>query len=213
MEREQDLNQDRKDVLAELINVGLGHACGKMGEMLGMVVQMEVPTVDLLPLGKVRARLVELDPGEILAVSMDITLGMDGRATMLFPPVSAATFVAVLSGDDPTTMSEEELLHQYAEDPDGALTEIGNIVINGVVGSVANGLHERVGFSVPDTTKETMAMLLERYSGDKEQRILFTIAGFSINEINITGNVSMLFHVDSVLPLMEALDRAMEELW
>ncbi len=205
------LNNGRRDVLAELINVGLGHACGAMGDLLGFAVQMGVPTVDLLTLDEARAKIAETDDTNSMAVSLDISDGMDGRASLVFPPVSAAAFIGALMGDDVKNLTEAELLENYKDDPDECLTEVGNIVINGVVGAVANGIQQKVEFSVPQTNKCSIAKLISEYSGEDE-RILFTIAGFSIEAINVSGNITMLFHVESVAEMMEALDRLLERL-
>ena len=209
----EELNQDRQDVLTELINVGFGHACGAMGEMLGTAVQMEVPTVELLKSRDTERGLSALDPGDVTIVSIGISDGIQGSATLVFPALSAATIIAALSGEDPTRFSDDELLSQYGEDPDDAVIEFGNIVISAVVGAVANGLHERVVFSRPVATYETMRDLAIRYVKKEDNQILFTVARFGINQINVTGNVCMLLQVESVARLMEALDNAMEGLW
>ncbi len=89
-----------------------------------------------------------------------------------------------------------------------ALKEIGNIVINSLVGTMANELGVLVNFMVPTFTLEDGSSLA-RVSSDVA--VILTILRFFSPKLDITGNFLMTFKVDSFELLNEGIDRYLKK--
>jgi len=65
-----------------------------------------------------------------------------GNAALIFSPESAMILVSTLT-DEPPIPGEMDALCM------GTLTEVGNILMNGVIGSISNALQAKMHFSLP----------------------------------------------------------------
>lgn len=199
------LSETRRDVLTELINVGLGHAAGVMNAMTGLPVNLDVPKVDLLSVEEIELAFSRRFGDRVSSVCLDFEGGFAGRATLVFPDASANKLVAALHGLEWDPRGPVPALPAVA-DPIGDLQEIGNVLINNVLGAVANGLRQRLDFSVPVAAQQTVHDLVTEGAGNRPQQILTATTGFSVDHLQVYGLVTLLFEVGSVERLMEALD-------
>lgn len=106
----------QRDALAELANIGCGRACTALGELLGRVVDLSVPTVQALDL----ADAVEaLGPAEdlVTAVVLPTEGDMEAAVMLVFEGRDVARLGSLL-GVDPAD-------HEMAV---SAMSEIGNIL-------------------------------------------------------------------------------------
>lgn len=200
------LSDTRRDVLAELINVGLGHAAGILNQMTALPVRLEVPNVELLTLAELELVFTRRFGERISSVCLDFAGGFAGKATLVFPAESAVKIVAALNGLEWDPDGPVPDLPAGA-DPVGDLQEVGNVLINSVMGAVANGLHQRLDFSVPVATQQTVRDLVETKSAVNEEQVLVATTGFSIEHLRVDGVITLLFQVGSVEMLMEAIDQ------
>ena len=192
------LNETQRDVLGELINVGLGHAAGQLNELLGHKVRLAVPRVEVLSVEEAGDRFEEFLGRDISAVTLDFSGGMDGSATLMVPPDSSEKLVdAIARADDmdPASLDVQETIE-----------EVGNILINSILGAVANGLHQKLDFTVPCTRETSVREIVIAGVDQEKGEILTAHTGFSIDSLDIAGSVSLIFQVGSLQNLIEALD-------
>lgn len=192
------LNETHKDVLGELINVGLGHAAGQLNELIGYQVYLEVPHVELLSIPEAEDRFEGHLSGPVSSVSLDFSGGMEGSATLMIPPESAAKLVdAIAKADDmdPASLDVSETME-----------EVGNIVINSILGAVSNGLHQKLDFSVPCTRRISVRDLVIGGTESEPEQILTAHTGFTIDQLEIKGSISLIFQIGSLQSLLQALD-------
>jgi len=137
------LNHDQEDVLSELMNMGVGRASAILNEMIGHHIRLHVPTVKLIRKEHL-SQYVAYDEHESLSsVQMGFQGHFDGNAVLVFPQEAASILVSSLTDEPQDSPDMNEL-------KSGTLTEIGNILINGVMVSMANFLDVRLNYAVPD---------------------------------------------------------------
>jgi chemotaxis protein CheC len=182
------LISDEEDVLGELVNIGVGRAAATLSELIGTRIELSVPRTTLLLSGK----LADFDPGEdgpSLAVVQDFSGLFAGRSALLFPRSSGLRLAQILGEiDGPVDELDPEL--------SGILTEVGNIMLNGVLGSVANILETRFDYSVPRFFAEPPRDLALIGPLRGVPALLLADARFLVRESDIRGS------------LLIALDRA-----
>jgi chemotaxis protein CheC len=195
------ISAERRDALAELVNIGVGRAAGILNEILATPIRLSVPEVRLFGPGEEAAILALLSPNRVSAVRIGFGGSFVGSASLVFPPESAASLVALLTGE---AEAEEEDLDSIRV---GTLSEVGNIVLNGVMGSVTNVLGERLEYDLPEYLEGEPSRLVER--GPIECLLLATTR-FEAAGAEIAGEILLLFASGTLDRLLQSVDRALQ---
>jgi chemotaxis protein CheC len=191
------------DVLTEVINIGVGKAAGSLSDIIGSHVVLKVPHVELLPFSKLREVASKLGHERISSVIQKFQGSFIGSAALVFPPESAARLVSALTGDAITSPNLDSVRS-------GTLMEIGNIVINGILGTVSNILKCNLHFSLPEFRDINKIIELVRSDDLKNHEgfIVFAEANFFIKALEISGFIIILFEVESVDSLTSMIKQA-----
>jgi chemotaxis protein CheC len=90
----------------------------------------------------------------------------------------------------------------------GTLNEVGNIVINGVIGTIGNIIAKPFDFSVPDYLEGKLPELLPVGGPQDGTTILLIRTRFRVQQRHVEGNIFLVFEFGS----FDALFRAIENL-
>ncbi|MGL4879575.1 MAG: chemotaxis protein CheX [Waterburya sp.] len=200
------LTSEQLDALQEIVNIGIGRAAAMLNEMVDARIALEVPTIQLLSAAQLRQVMLDrFNSQSISAVRLGFSGSLSGTAELMFPTDSASVLVAVLTGED-------------LESPDldavkiGTLSEIGNIVINGVIGSISNILEQRMEYKIPSYCEDTIENLLlsERNMSDDVVFILAQ-ARFAIEQLEIVGDIILIFEMKTFDNLLKAINQQLIE--
>ncbi len=194
------LSESQIDALKELINIGVGRAAGVLSEMINCRIHLQVPSVKILTVEELSEEISAIGTGRVSAVKLGFRGSFGGSAALVFPPDSAAKLVSLLVSDDPSQPDLDSVRV-------GTLNEVGNIVINGVMGSISNILRQHIDYSLPSYLEENIEQMLhpDRHSADIT--ILLAHTFFSVQEHMIEGNIVLIFESESFGALIAAVDR------
>ncbi len=182
------------DILQELINIGVGRAAGMLNQMVNTHIQLQVPILRVVTRGQL-AELYGQRPHSVFsAVQLSFTGEFAGVSALIFPPESASKLVTVILGKDAAT--------DDAAMRCGTLQEVGNIVLNGVMGSIANILKEPLRYSPPDFLEADISGIVGQGNG----MILVARTQFSMKDHLIEGEVLIIFSLSSFDALLAAID-------
>jgi chemotaxis protein CheC len=201
----KSLTAEQVDALQEFINIGVGRSASMLTEMVDSRISLQIPVVRVYQAKELRQELIkQFDHQSFSAVKLDFSGSLSGSAELVFPTESAAILVSVLTGED-------------LDSPDldavkiGTLSEIGNIVINGVMGSISNLLRHQMDYKIPSYLENTIEnLLLSDYPVTNETVFLLAQARFTIEQMEITGDIILIFEMRSFDALLEAIDRELE---
>ena len=188
------------DALSELMNIGLGRAADMLNEMLGSPIELMVPTVKVVKISELADELGQSPNASYAFVHLRFQGPIQGTAALVFPPDSAALLVAVLTGEEPGTPDLDSVRA-------GTLSEVGNIVINGVMGSLANLLELPLTYELPTYLEGLPEDLLGDQRCQPEPTILLAHTRFAVRDLEIQGTILLVFEVRSFDALLEAVDR------
>jgi chemotaxis protein CheC len=87
----------------------------------------------------------------------------------------------------------------------GTLSEIGNILINSVIGSIANVLEQRLDYALPTYMEDTVENLLTSKNSVGETTILLAQTQFSVEQLQIRGDIILIFELGSFDVLLNAI--------
>ncbi len=194
-----ELTADELDALKELINIGVGNAAGMLNEMIQFPIKLEIPDVELLSSTELQIELKKRFGIELFSVvQLGFSGSFSGSAQLLFPTESAVNLVSVLTGEDKASLDLDSLKIS-------TLSEVGNMVINGVMGSISNVLDQPLDYAIPYYVEEDIQELLLKEQSLDYGTVLLAPAHFSIEELEIQGDIMLFFDVGSFKLLLNAI--------
>ncbi len=172
------LSELERDALAELGNIGIGKASTALGRMLGGLVTLSVPSVEMVPPADVAGLLDRALPPPLVGVSEQLGGLFAGCALLVFPQQgSLALARAALPADVPA--DEVPALE------DEVLAELGNVVLNSALALVANLLGEPVDTGLPALFRGAAADILQACAPAR-----------AVIAAGTDGGAAVLFHID-----------------
>ena len=183
------------DILQELINIGVGRAAGMLNQMVNTHIQLQVPVLRVLTPPQLEELYASRPNTVFSAVQLSFTGEFAGISALIFPPESASKLVSVVLGREEIPGEDDQLRSS-------TLQEVGNIVLNGVMGSIANILKEPLRYSPPDFVEDDIATIVGSVTG----MILVARTQFSMRDHLIEGEVLILFSLSSFDSLLAAID-------
>lgn len=187
------------DVLRELINTGVGRAAASLNDMLLSHIHLEVPSVSLFRLEDLQGEGDDLTLATLSCVQLGFSGSFTGTAALVFPPVSAAKLVSTLTGEDLAGPTLDAVMA-------GTLNEVGNIVLNGVMGTIGNILQRPFDFSLPNYIEGSLSDLLRLNEIATGVTILLVRTHFSVEDRQIDGSMFLIFELGTLDALLRTID-------
>lgn len=186
-----------RDALTELANLGIGRAAASLSRMVAEPVQLSVPSVELLSAQEVAQLMATRDPSAFIAIREDFNGIFSGRALLLFLETSSLELVRAVVGPD-TSIEEVADLEQEA------LAEVGNVILNGFLGTLANLLRQRILTSLPEVLRDCRGETLFEPPDPADRSdfvVLFLTVDFVVRSRGIRGYIAVLMNFTSLVSL------------
>lgn len=203
------LSELQADLLKESLNVGVGLAAQALSELAsGDEILLSVPEIQMLTIEEL-AREITASAGEsVTAVTERFSGPFNGRAMMLYSQRESLELVKLMLGE---TIPAEQLSEMEAE----ALCEVGNIVLNACISSLANVLGEHIESEIPFLETGHIGELLQRPGGGsvskEEDRVIYLKMKFSMAANNLSGHIGFFLDLDSISVLIAKLDAYLKD--
>lgn len=177
------------DALTEVFNMGVGQAADALSQLAGEPVELSIPLVQLLPKQEVVRQLANGDDRRVSAVRQGFQGDIVTDAILMFPAEQSLQLVQIMVGG---TVPLEDLGEMEQE----ALAEIGNILLNAVVASVADNLDIALDGSLPEVELGIVSDVL--LSGqDITEPLLSLQVRFAMASRRIEGYLAFLLDMQS----------------
>ncbi|MDY6964444.1 MAG: chemotaxis protein CheC [Halobacteriota archaeon] len=186
------------DALRELINIGVGHGADVLNTMLNSHIQLQVPYIKVLSPDELQREMETNTENRLASVKLGFKGDTSGTAELIFPAESASKLITAFTGDEGDDLNLDSIRA-------GTLNEVGNIVLNTVVGSISNILKFNLKYSVPSYVEGDSTNLLPPEIGS-DTVILLARTRFLIEELKIEGDVALFFELSSFDMLLEAVE-------
>jgi len=196
-----ELTEVQRDALTELINIGFGRAAASLSRITGHRVLLEVPQVAIHPMNEVNAALSGLVHGDIATVHQVFSGPVAGDALLVLDASGAALIKQLLTDEMPLPLAMDASGQEV-------VTEVGNILLNACLGMFGNLLKVQVSFSVPRLTLETLGLVLDSLTIDREELryALVVHAAFRLRDNSLSGYLVIMLGVSSLDRLLHAVE-------
>jgi chemotaxis protein CheC len=185
------LSEIERDALTELSNIAMARAAGSLRQMVDSEVVLAVPAVDILTNQEATRLVSKPDNPPLVAVRQDFAGAFSGRALLIFPETNSLELVRAVVG-------RQLALEDVADLEDEALAEIGNIILNSWVATIANLLKSALKMSLPVVIRSESNRMFESAPSNL---VLFLHIKFEIRQEEIHGYVALLMDIPSFAEL------------
>jgi len=196
-DRDLELDADEADAIAELFNIGMGESAAALSGMVGEEVVLSVPSLRVQHRTAIIGAIAPADARRMCAVQEAFSGPFSGEAMLLFPePGGMALVRRLIPGDAATPGADEQ----------DALTEIGNIILNGCLASFSNLIDGEVAGSVPGYRAGTA----EQVIGHAEDPVLSVTIHVNLAAGDASGQVMFLLDIASRAGFRRAVRRLLD---
>ena len=196
------ISEELIDALLETANLGIGRAAASLSELTGRAVEIQVPELAILGADE-PVKMADLRNGTVLRVAQRFSKGLEGH-TLLLLNDSGAKRVARL------VLGEEMDAETFGESEQSALLELCNIMINGVMGSLANQLKFSLVYDVPflDLKGVTdFGDLVLDLLANRTGKVVFMRATLKISAETVHGDIVMVLDETNFQLLLSRLEQ------
>ncbi|GAB1483923.1 hypothetical protein MASR2M78_27400 [Treponema sp.] len=189
----------QQDSLTEIVTMGIGKAGNVLNDLLGSHISLSAPSVRIVDQSGLSLSFDKQLGIKLSAVEMRYSGVMSGSVDLVFTSGDASRLVDCLIGED--------VIHEEGLDAlrSGTLCEIGNIVINALVGTLSNMLNLELSYTVPSYYEGDTGQLIARAQEIDAKVILLAETNFSVEDLHITGTIIIFFSLLSFDTLKAAL--------
>lgn len=187
------------DAMREIVNTGVGRAADSLNAMLDSHIDLDVPSIRIFDPDDIDFGQDGMSAAELSCVKLNFHGFFAGAAILVFPPESAVKLVSSLTGEPPGTPHLNAVMA-------GTLNEVGNIVINCVIGTIGNMLTESFEFSLPNYLEGRLDELLNAQEQSDTEKILLILTRFKVEDRHVEGSIFLIFEVGSFNTLISAID-------
>ncbi|MEO2035758.1 MAG: chemotaxis protein CheC [Planctomycetaceae bacterium] len=190
-----ELSADQIDSLTEIVNIGVGRAADSLSRIVGARIELTVSSIHVGELSELSALFDDLQGSPDTTIIQDFEGDVSGRALLAFPAASGVTLAQIISGVDQT-------IDELDVDLGGILEEIGNIVLNAVLGSIGNMTQTGMVYSVPEFYPSTPPLRLIQNGRRKVQDdcdyLLLADVQFRTSQRDVTSSLLIAFDTGAI---------------
>jgi chemotaxis protein CheC len=195
-----NLSELQHDALVEIFNIGVGHAARAMSDIVNEEVRMSVPSITFLNRLDAAAMLGNRDGSRVCGVSQHYEGAFQTEAILMFPEDKSLDIVRLMVG-------ESVPLQELTEMEQEAMSEIGNIILNSCVGTLANIFAQELSGSLPQYHVGTSEEILTASGGLADTVVLMLHIDFILEKHQIHGYVAFILDLSALQDLQEQVDR------
>lgn len=194
-----ELTSFEADALKEMINIGVGKAASVLNDMLNTHVELRVPHIELYDSDGIQGYIDAAPSTSYSSVKLGFGGTFKGSASLVFVSENASRLVSLLTGERQEDLQMDSLMA-------ATLTEVGNIVINGVMGSIANIVNGTFQYTVPEYSKGNFSQIVGGTCSNEQAWFVVADTSFLIAEHEIRGEMVLFFELDAFQGLLKALE-------
>lgn len=201
MDTYTQLDEDTRDMIAEMANIGTGSAATSLSTIMGCPVEIEVPDLKLLAYKELAA---EMDAAEELKTGILVEVSGDIRGIFLFLLNETFTvdLLDTVLGSAQRTLTDLDTLEQ------SVLCELGNIMCGSYIRAMSQLTQTDNTVSVPDLCIDMggaiLGCALSRFLQIGEE-ILMIKNRLEIGEKTFNGHIFFVPELSSLIALQEKL--------
>ena len=204
-----DLNPLENDAMLEVFNIAMSMAGTTLSQMVNDEVILQVPSIKFFTVEELLSTEEIMTDKPLVAVIQRISGVLNSDAVLMFTEDNALYVVQQMMGED-----FDEILpaDQFSEIQQEAMIEIGNVVLNACIASIANMFQIELDVSVPFYRLTTYREFFvgARKTSNPSEGVLMLLITFGLRRHEIEGRLAFLMDVPAQQEFKQQLQSFIE---
>lgn len=207
------INDLKYDILKEIFNIGVGKAASMLSEIIDKKILLDVPKIEFLYLKdknlKLNGHLPNVLKGTLMISSIKFGEKLAGKANLIFPATKMRKLINLcLNKDEKSNCSNVD----FTDVDFDIIKEIGNIVLNSIIGEIGNYLNIDLNYSIPEVKVFNKIDFRKDIESKEHTNTLILYITFIIDDIKIEGAIIIDLTLESLNTLMIKVNEIEDEL-
>lgn len=198
-----ELTELQRDALTEMFNIGVGAAADLLSQMVGEPVRLSVPLVEFTSESKAKAYYLEREQRPLCAIRQSYVGEVNTEALLMFPEENSLELVRIMVGADLP-------LQTLTDMEQDAMAEIGNIILNAVISSLASTLSLKFEGALPQVSilsaQDLFVSTNPQSNPDDDGSLMALNIDFSLSARKVSGYLAFLLDLPSGAVMVRRLD-------
>lgn len=201
------------DILAEMFNMGVGKSASLLSEIINKKILLDVSKIDILPCQKLNEDLStflsKVTVGTLMVSSIEFEEEITGKANLIFPTDKLRTFLNLCMNQEDHICENDA---NFTDIDFDIIKEIGNIVLNSIIGEMGNFLNISLNYSLPKVKIFDREDFKSEIKNGKWSYIIMLYVTFIIDGTEIQGAIIINFTLSSLNQLMGIIEKIEDDL-
>lgn len=196
---QDEFSSNQIESLSKIAENGVGQAAESLSSLVGAEVQLSVPSLQVCTPAEIEMQLMESNNGFSMLVTQDFSGKVTGRAGLLFHDQSGPKLANILLEGEGVPEDAQEVVFEI-------LLEVGNIILNGLMGSLSNLTRDTLDYGIPSIS--VGAEILKSFSSIvpaskyNECSTLIIDVKFDVETHQLDGSMMIVFDVATIKSLI-----------
>lgn len=202
------------DILKELFNISIGKAADMLSEIINRKIVLKIPDVEFLDMNNEEIKLEQYIPevldGTLMVSSISFEKNLTGEANLIFPVKQMKTFINLCLNKKEKYKNSEV---NFTDIDFDIIKEIGNIILNCIMGEVGNYLDINLNYTLPNVKIFDRIDFAKDIKNNKHVHILVISVTFVIEYTEIEGAIIIDLTLSSLNELMKRIAKIEDEIY
>ena len=177
--------------LSALVAQAANRAASALAEMINLPVSVQLSRAELVEIPQAGAYILDDKTEWGKAVHIHFDGEATGEALFLLPAGHDASLAAALFEQIPSL--------QEADNPvDSILVEIGNVLLNTCVGTIANRTGKHIHYHLPETIEAPVIARFLDPAENKPAQFLRMLSTLGVGDISVNAYIVLIFYNDNL---------------
>nr|WP_304654888.1 chemotaxis protein CheC [Sporolactobacillus sp. STSJ-5] len=191
-----------------MFNVGVGQAASTLSDIIDKRIGLTIPNVRILDAAKGKIELnkylLNVAEGAVMVSSISFDSQLEGKVSLLFPADKMHHFIDLCLHE---TRDEFENSLEFTDIDFDTIKEIGNIVINSIIGELSNTVNIPVEYTLPDIDVLNDANAEHFVDCEDYRLVLMMFLAFDIEGTEIAGAIVINMTLNSLDDILNKIDK------
>lgn len=201
------------DILKEMFNIGVGKAAGMLSEIINKKILLDVPNIEVLNLenssSEIEKGFCKTLKGTLMISSITFEEKITGQANLIFPADKMRKFINLCISQKNECIENDM---NFTDIDFDIIKEIGNIILNSIIGEMGNFLDVTLDYTLPKVKLFNNTDFKNNIKNKKEAYMLMLYITFIIDDTEIEGAIIIDLTLNSLNNLMKIIEKMEDDL-
>lgn len=174
--------------IREVMNIGVGKSASVLNDMISKHIDLSVPDIMLCNKVEFEVKIKEMKDVVMSSIDMPFDGALSGTCKLVFPKEGAEKLIKFFDDELDSLEGELEI---------SILKEVGNVILNALMGTMSNIFKLHLEYEIPEYFEGNSKSIYIDQSLNNLSKILYATTKFSVHELELNGDFVLILELES----------------